>query len=206
MQNKRSRLLPIVLGIGVLVIALCAIGLILLYPIGVRFVLDNYPIRGRPNSFDSPGPVLGRDRFERFQFAFSPLQESVTDLRWIEVNPQNEPLLAAVSNGGAVFFDEQGRKVHSVRFTSEAVRAQLILTGDDNQYGFLSRGTWGTPPSFVSRSGQEIWNHGAQRGVNDMATGDLTGDGKLDFAVGFNGFGGINLLDHNGATVWNVKG
>jgi VCBS repeat protein len=43
---------------------------------------------------------------------------------------------------------------------------------------------------------------GRNFGMNDMAGGDLNGDGQPEFAVGYNGGGGVHLVDSTGRPIW----
>jgi hypothetical protein len=55
----------------------------------------------------------------------------------------------------------------------------------------------------MDATGKPLWSYGAgSNGVDDMVAGDLNGDGLLQFAVGFNGGGGIHLLNSQGKKLW----
>ncbi|MFQ5810626.1 MAG: hypothetical protein ACE5JM_13500, partial [Armatimonadota bacterium] len=43
---------------------------------------------------------------------------------------------------------------------------------------------------------------GRSPGVNDMAAGDMDGDGSLEYIVGFNGGGGVHLVETDGTRLW----
>jgi hypothetical protein len=50
-----------------------------------------------------------------------------------------------------------------------------------------------------------MWRSETRFGVNDSASGDAYGDGKLSIVIGFNGGGGITLLDGQGKTLWKEE-
>jgi hypothetical protein len=82
--------------------------------------------------------------------------------------------------------------------------ARLDLTGP---YGFLTRDeSWSAPATLFNNQGQVSWQStGHWPGVDDSASGSLSGDGKLSVVVGFNGSGGISLLDSQGSQIWTKK-
>ena len=48
-----------------------------------------------------------------------------------------------------------------------------------------------------------LWRYRDSSGTDDTAVGDLDGDGRLDFVVGFNAGGGVHRVDDGGRRVWS---
>jgi hypothetical protein len=71
--------------------------------------------------------------------------------------------------------------------------------------GLVGHDPWSGGAAFDA-TGQRLFEISDGMGVNDVAAGDLDGDGGLDFVVGYNGWGGVSRLDEKGAMVWNVDG
>jgi outer membrane protein assembly factor BamB len=56
---------------------------------------------------------------------------------------------------------------------------------------------------LCDHKGKQLWQSAKRSGVDDCAPGDVNGDGKLEFAVGYNGGGGVCLLDAQGKELWH---
>jgi hypothetical protein len=116
--------------------------------------------------------------------------------------------IAVVASHGVDFIDSEGQVKKQVRFAMEQYSpvevARLDLTGT---YGFLTRDeSWSAPATLFNNQGQVSWQStGHWPGVDDSASGSLSGDGKLSVVVGFNGSGGISLLDSQGSQIWTKK-
>lgn len=128
---------------------------------------------------------------------------TVTDLQWGNFLPDEGEELAAVSDTGVVFFDRGGevRKVTNLYGMGDDV--DLIAFGPNKETNFIRRGSWASSPELIGLDGVVIWTLGSGGdGVDDMCAGDVDGDGITDFAVGFNGSGGIRLYDEKGKQRW----
>jgi hypothetical protein len=69
---------------------------------------------------------------------------------------------------------------------------------------YMDRGSWGDDSSLMDELGNVVWHAGTDTGTDDMAMGDVNGDGKPEFAVGYNGAGGVRVLDLWGKEIWRI--
>lgn len=76
----------------------------------------------------------------------------------------------------------------------------------DNKAALINAGSWVSAPFLLDANGKTVWSYSSEStGVNNMtACYNILGDNKTEFVVGFNGAGGVHLLDENGHLVWKV--
>jgi len=109
-------------------------------------------------------------------------------------------------NGGAVFCDEKGEIKSTIAFRQKANKPKIVDVEQDGICEFLSRGGWAGNVILFNHSGKTVWFYQrGKRAVNYTASGDIDGDGELEFALSFNGSGGVRLLDSNGELIWKKK-
>ena len=100
-------------------------------------------------------------------------------------------------------FTGSGLPTKFIPFDKNQEHIKFIQLNSSRVYGFMSRGSWINDARVMDISGKPIWSYSAgTNGIDDMASGDLDGDGIPKFAVGFNGGGGIHLLNINGKKLW----
>ena len=86
-----------------------------------------------------------------------------------------------------------------------SLRPAKLVAGQECQ--FLSFGLQQPAVEARSSDGELLWsypgeNDGEIRGVNDIATADLDGDGLDEVIIGYNGFIGLHVLDSKGHLLW----
>jgi hypothetical protein len=76
---------------------------------------------------------------------------------------------------------------------------------DDGEYEFMDRGFGWAPVQLVSATGKLQWRFPKDKtglAADQMAAGDIDGDGLLEFIVGMNASGGLYALEHDGSIKW----
>lgn len=164
---------------------------------------------GRPSSLDTPGIRLGEEGLAQRTFVDVSGPSPVTDIREADFFADGATLIGVASRNGAVFVNERGEVIREVRFDCDADHVDILPGWDGTPYAFLNRGSWAVTPSLIGADGKEVWRYVVKSnadpfpaGVDDMAAGDLDGDGTPEFVVGFNGQHGVHLLDADGNRMW----
>ena len=82
---------------------------------------------------------------------------------------------------------------------------EVMRLDKTGEYGFLTRDqSWATNVILFDKTGQEVWNYpgGFMNGVDDSTAGEPGEDGKSTAVVGFNGGGGLVLVNAQGTKLW----
>jgi hypothetical protein len=162
----------------------------------------------RPTSLDQTGIRLGGDWLQRTTFYEDARLGSVTD---VERTTTGE--IGVVGTGAAHFLSARPGSPRIVEFREAAGHAELLESaGISPRYLDRGGGGWQTG-SLIGHDGAVLWRPDRGHGMNDMVAGDLDGDKALEFVVGYNGGGGVHLLDSAGrqrwrevdANVWHVE-
>jgi uncharacterized RDD family membrane protein YckC len=127
----------------------------------------------------------------------------VTDIAFGKFDPNSELTIGVAGMKGALLLNTDLSKKVFIPFNEVSEHADIIKTNDS--FYFLSRRgeLFNRKTAFIDHTGKTLWTYGGEkRAVDDTAVGDLDGNGKLEFAVGFNGGDGIHLLDQSGKKLW----
>ena len=153
-----------------------------------------------PPELTRPGVKHGTGILDKSVYLTDPALGSVTE---IVPQPVASSHLGVAGTRGAVFLAADGTVQSRVKFASALSYIQFVDVNGDGKLEFLNRGGGGwSDASVLDDQGRVLWTYGGMPGVDDMAAGDLDGDGVLDFVVVFNGGGGVRRLDKGGALQW----
>lgn len=187
---------PLAIGLGVaLVFALVGVM--------VPVYLSLFPPRSlaRPAELDHPRVVAGEALLSKSLFLEEARVGVVTDIRVKSGDAGIERRIAG--RKGAVVVDAQSHVISAVTFDRRASEIQFIDVNGDGVFEYMDRGGHGwQDAALFDQAGKTLWRYGGMPGVDDMTAGDLDGDGKPEFVVGFNGGGGVRLLNGVGKVEW----
>jgi len=156
----------------------------------------------RPAALEQPGVSLGEGLLSKRVFVKDDQLGPVTDIKAGKLDPAPGVGIGIAGSAGALFVDGKGDPKARVTFRTKAARVDILDLGAGGACEFMNRGSWRSDASLMRHDGRVTWTYGGPQGVNDMAAGDVNGDGKPEFAVGFNGKGGIHLLRADGEMIW----
>ncbi len=178
--------------------------------LGYQFFLSSLlPALEMPLELKAPRVVAGASVLSKSLFVQDHRLGPVTDV-FIGAEGMHPRIIVAGSRGAA-FLGDRGRSVSTVVFSGRAGRVQIKDVDGDGVVEFVNRGEWAIDPSLIDHNGNTVWTYGS--GVDDMASGDMDGDGTAEYAVGFNGGAGVHFLNKDGklvsklsdGNVWHVE-
>jgi len=190
----------------------CAIGCVALVVlvvvggwIGYRYYVKPMmsQFMGNPGDIGPPGVVKGAGLLTQSIYFSDPRLGSVTDIALGRLDPTSGVALGVAGVNGAAFLDATGNVKSTVKFSTAFRRINFVDVEGDGVCEFMERGSWGSNAALLNHAGKVLWTYGGkQPGVDDMAAGDLDGDGLLEFAVGFGRDGGLHLVGRDGKARW----
>ncbi len=184
----------VLIAIGVLFLIALLIGGVFAYQVRKSFRAMGSPPK-MPDSIRLARIVSGSDLFSKQSFYNEPDLGLITD---VEPRPNDE--LVIMGQRGAAFLRADGSftaNVHFDKCNSDVIPVELG-TGV-----FLCRATWSSDVKLFDSQGKVLWTFGGgMNGIDDAAAGDLGDDGSKKVVVGFNGDGGIRLLNAAGKELW----
>ena len=194
----------ILIGFAVFLLLLVGAGAYLYYKI--RPTIREWAARAEvEQKMLQPRLVTGGGHFERRSFYTGGSLGNISQIRVGWPADREGADIAVVGTQGADFVESTGQIKKQVRFDIQQrcpiAVARIDATGE---YGYLTRDeSWAVPATLFDKEGRVVWRSDETwPGVDDSAPGDVYGDGKLSVVIGFNGGGGVALLDGQGKTLW----
>lgn len=157
--------------------------------------------QGAPKGPGAPAVVSGQGLLVKSVYLKDKRLGRITDIAMglLDAKPGTETVL--VGEGGALITGGDRTAGEFTRFSSTD-RVNIIDLEGDGVCEFMNRGSWCSDAAVLNHDGSVRWSYGGSDGVDDMSAGDMNGDGKLEFAVGFNGGGGLHLVSTDGKKIW----
>ncbi len=159
-----------------------------------------------PPILNKKGVVKGAGAVDKKLFAADKRLDAVTDIRYGRFLKGSGDVIAAVSPEGAVYFGADGKVLRTVSFAAAGYGKYVRLAGRPENHSFLVFRTDEGYAASVGRDGKERWRFKGPESVMSASAGDIDGDGRPEFALGFNGGGGVYLLDFSGKELWRGDG
>ncbi|HYY72466.1 MAG TPA: hypothetical protein VE778_02625 [Candidatus Bathyarchaeia archaeon] len=153
-----------------------------------------------------PRVIKGGEQFEKHDFYAGADVGEISEILAGWPADREGAALTIVGNRGALFLDANQRPVKEIRF-SRTIFCPVEVSKIDSSgdYGYLTRDeSWSSPVILFDRDGKERWSYsgGLLKGVDDSVSLGAEETTKSGVVVGFNGGGGLVLLDRQGKPIW----
>lgn len=104
-----------------------------------------------------------------------------------------------------VEFDAAGRKQREIPLPENAGSIVRLATLDaDGSKALLTFGTWSHQLQAYRVDGKPLWNYPHDSGIDDVWAGDLDGDKVDEVVIGYNGDGGLHVLNGRSRVLWKT--
>lgn len=192
--------LKVLIAVALFLVALAGVGIYSAYRLESRLAREDQEKLRKLE----PRVIAGAGRFAKTTFYTGADLGKVTQILAGWPADREGAALTVVGTQGVRFLDGSGalkKQVHfpdNVRCPMEVAR--LDANGD---YGFLTRDqSWAVGVTLLDKRGQKLWSYDGLPGIDDSASGDVLGEGKSQVVIGFNGRGGLFLMNSDGKKIW----
>lgn len=158
-----------------------------------------------PDELNSPRVVKNLQEMTKKVFLEDKRLGAVTDIVFRNNLNEKSGTTILVGTMGALFTGTE-LDAKFVPFEKKQDHVNSIRLNSQGDFGFMNRGAWCSDARVMDETGKLIWKYAAgENGIDDMVSDDLDGDGLPEYAVGFNGGGGIHLLNNQGKKLWEFR-
>lgn len=180
----------------------CIICIITIGAIALRYPEESAAPLKIPEALKTPRVVKILPGLTKKIFLVDTRPGKVTDIV-LRNGPGGDSMETIITGTKGALFTGKGMPIKFVPFEERQDHVNYIQLDSGGTHGFINRGAWCSEARLMDENGYLQWSYGAGlSGVDDMASGDLDGDGVPEFVVGFNGSGGIHLLNKRGKKLW----
>jgi hypothetical protein len=191
----------IILGVALFIVA--AVGLCFFYLYRMETEIRRSS-EAQLKSLD-PRVLVGDGQFSKRMFCKTSDIGQITQIVLGALKNRQQAALTLIGKNGIQSVDDNGELKDKITFANQ-VRASVAVVqlGQAGGYGFLNRDqSWAEDAILMDASGNPLWSYGGRGGIDDSSVAEFDQDGKSTFVVGFNGGGGIVLLNSQGKEIWH---
>ncbi|MFH1414992.1 MAG: redoxin domain-containing protein, partial [Elusimicrobiota bacterium] len=111
--------------------------------------------------------------------------------------------LAATDSAGEIFFISDSGSISMIAEQNKVIKKIVsIEKTDESPPAYAGYRKYSSDLIVFTKSGETLWKLSAIPGINDIATGDINGDGESEIILGLSGINGILALTRTGETIW----
>ncbi len=193
-QKKRKKVLFI--SIPVLLLVLSIYGIVIKQ-------LTSYKPRQMPTSLKDPRVEINTVALMKSQALQVAGLGKISDIVKLRRRSSDATSMVIAGSQGAVLTDDRLSVRKTITFDGDLSRVSVIQGDPEGSPSYISRGSWANKACLIDATGKKQWSYsGPGTGIDDMTAGDLKGDGTIEYVVGFNGGGGVHLLNADGKKIW----
>lgn len=165
--------------------------------------------RSGPPELRKPGVSIGAELLSKDRLFTDARLGVISDIR---INPyiNSDWQVACAGHSGAAFYNlNKNSLISFIPFPEHASNVRFLDRPDSKDIWYINRGGKGwTDAALLTPQGEKHWSCGMNTipqspGVNSMCAGDIDNNVNLRCVVGFNGDGGISMLDQDGKELWH---
>ena len=194
----------ILIGVALLITVLAGVGIYVIHRLNSEMAQNSREALQKL----LPRVITGAGQFDKSTFYVGSNLGAITQVLVGWPANREGAALTVIGNKGAHFLDEHAGLKMQIQFSKYvpcSVEAVRLDAGGD--YGFLTRDqSWAVGVVLFDKTGQERWSYpGGLNGIDDSVMGALGGDGKSKVVIGFNGSGGLVVLDGDRKKLWRKE-
>lgn len=165
-----------------------------------------------PAGLQKVGVLLGEDLLKKRTFYKSVARYelgTVTDIVYTNLDGQPGKETGVAGWYSARLFNTDCSVIEKIKYVrSGNPNVDFVDIDNDGVCELYDRGGSLESPALINHKGMIVWIRDREEygRTDEMTAGDIDGDGVSEFAVGYRGSGGIELLDAKGERIWHQDG